>query len=63
MRRRYTTYEVAEIFGVTFRTVYNWMRAGKLRAVKIGSRWYIPKEAVSELLEHGEQKEERRSTP
>lgn len=63
MQRHYTSYETAEIFGVTFRTVYNWMRAGKLRAVKIGSRWYIPEEAVSELLEHGEQKEERRSTP
>lgn len=56
MRNHYTAYEAAEIFGVTFRTVYAWMRSGKLRAVKIGKRWYIPKEAVSELLRNGETK-------
>lgn len=50
MQRHYTCYEVAELFGVTFRTVYAWVRSGKLRAVKIGKRWYIPKAAVGELL-------------
>ena len=57
MQGHYTAYEAAELFGVTFRTVYNWTRSGKLRAVKIGKKWYIPKEAVSALLEHGERQE------
>ncbi len=60
MRNHYTSYEAAEVFGVTFRTVYNWVRSGKLQAVKIGRRWYIPKEAVNDLLENGETTEERR---
>lgn len=60
MRGHYTCYEAAELFGVTFRTVYNWTRSGKLQAVKIGNRWYIPKEAVSTLLQHGEPRKERR---
>lgn len=59
MREYLTAYEAAEIFGVTFRTVYAWVRSGKLRAVKIGKSWYIPKAAVSDLLTYGEVKEER----
>ena len=35
-------------------TIYSWMRSGKLQAVKIGKSWYIPKEAVSELLKNGD---------
>lgn len=54
MQGHYTCYEAAEIFGVTFRTIYNWARKGTLRAIKIGKSWYIPKEAVSELLANGE---------
>ena len=60
MQDHYTPYEAAEIFGVNFRTIYAWTRSGKLRAVKIGKRWYISKEAVSTLLQHGEPREERR---
>lgn len=56
MREHMTAYEAAEIFGVSFRTIYAWVRGGKLRAVKIGKSWYIPKDAVNELLEHGESK-------
>lgn len=54
MQRHYTAYEAAEIFGVSFRTVYNWARKGKLRAVKIGKSWYIPKEAINALLGNGD---------
>lgn len=55
MREYMTPYEAAEIFGVTFRTIYNWVRSGKLRAVKIGKQWRIPKAAVDALLENGDQ--------
>ena len=61
MREYYTPYEAAEIFGVTFRTIYNWTRKGRLRAVKIGKSWYIPKEAVSELLANGDNPTKRDS--
>lgn len=54
MQGHYTCYEAVEIFGVSLRTVYNWIRKGTLRAVKIGKSWYIPKAAVSELLANGD---------
>lgn len=57
MREHMTAYEAAEIFGVTFRTIYAWVRSGKLQAVKIGKRWYIPKAAINALLANGDQQE------
>ncbi len=60
MKGHYTCNEAVEIFEVTLKTGHNWIRNGRLRAVKIGSRWYIPKAAVSDLMENGETKEERR---
>ena len=59
MHDHYSSYETAEIFGVTFRTIYTWIRNGKLQAVKIGRQWYIPKAAVDALLEHGEKSESK----
>lgn len=54
-----TVCEAAKVFNVTFRTIYNWVRSGKLRAVKIGKQWYIPKAAVDALLRDGEKIEGR----
>ena len=54
MKGHYTSSEAAEGFGISMQTIYSWMRSGKLRAVKIGKSWYIPKKAVSDLLENGD---------
>lgn len=36
--RIYTGQEVAEMFGVKYITVLDWVRKGKLRALNIGSK-------------------------
>lgn len=37
----YTIAEVAKILKVTERTVYNYVKAGSIRAAKIGKHWRI----------------------
>lgn len=41
MSELYTTTEVADILKVTRRSVYNYIKAGHITAVKIGSGWRI----------------------
>lgn len=38
----YTPKEAAEVCRVDRRTIYNWVRSGKLPAVKRGGVWNIP---------------------
>jgi len=52
----YTVAEVAEMFRVSRRTVYNWVQYGYLRAVKVGgdeskSVIRIPESALREFIE------------
>ena len=49
----YSPREVAELLGVEPQTVYRWIRAGKLDAVKIG-RWKISAEELQRLLTEGQ---------
>lgn len=42
--------EVAKIFGVTDRTVRNWIKNGTITAVKVGGGVWIKKEAIEECL-------------
>jgi excisionase family DNA binding protein len=42
--------EVAKRFRVTRKTVYDWMREGKLRYVVVGGRRRIPEEAIVEFV-------------
>jgi len=46
----YTCKEVAEILKLSLETIWDWIRAGKLPATKIGKSYRIPKEAVDQLL-------------
>ena len=46
-RRRMDIDEVADAVNVTRRTVRKWIADGKLRALKLGSKWYTTK---AELL-------------
>lgn len=36
----FTPHEVAELFGVKVITVWDWIRKGKLRALRVGGRLY-----------------------
>lgn len=48
--------EVAEKLKVSRRTVYEWVRAGKLEAVKVGSLWRISEQALQDFLVKGNRK-------
>jgi excisionase family DNA binding protein len=48
-----TPEEVAEKLRVHWRTVYVWLRSGKLKGVKAGRLWRISEEALEEFLENG----------
>lgn len=45
--------EVASIFNVHFRTVYEWIKRGQIKAVKIGKRFYIKDEEITYIQENG----------
>ena len=45
-----TVTEVAEYLRIAPNTVYRWLRAGKLRAIKIGKEWRIEQEVLDHFL-------------
>lgn len=51
----YTLPEVGDILKVTQRTLYNYIKAGKLKAVKIGKYWRVHHEDLNTFLtaDHG----------
>lgn len=49
--KTYTLVEVAEILKVTRRTVYNYIKAGKLPAVKVGYQWRVTEQALKDFLQ------------
>lgn len=49
----YSLSEVIEILGVTRRTLYNWIKDGKIKAIKAGQQWRITEEALEEFLQTG----------
>ncbi len=49
MNKFYTCEEVAEMYLVKITTVWEWIKRGKLRAVKIGKQYRIPKDALDEF--------------
>lgn len=46
--------EVCALFAISRPTLYQWMHAGKLTSIKIGSRRYFKREQIQELLEQYE---------
>lgn len=52
-----TIEEVAEKLKVSKRTVYEWIRSGRLEAVKAGSLWRIPTEALEKFLKRPEEED------
>lgn len=51
----YTLTELAEILHVTRRSLYNWIKDGKIHAIKIGKEWRVTEEALNEFLTKGTQ--------
>jgi len=46
----YTTEEVKKILKVTQRTVYNYIKNGDLKAVKVGRRWRVKHQDLKAFL-------------
>jgi len=49
----YTVREVAETLRVHQRTAYRLITEGSLGAIKIGSQWRVPEEALMEFIQSG----------
>jgi len=54
MENYYTPQEVASKLKINIRTLYRWMREGKINAVKIGNIWRISEIELNRVLK-GEQ--------
>lgn len=49
----YTLDEVADILKVTKRTLYTYVKEGKLSAVKMGKYWRVSQEALEAFISTG----------
>ena len=49
----YTLEEVMDILHVTQRTMYRYIKTGKLKAVKIGKYWRVSPEALQDFIKNG----------
>lgn len=49
----YTLDEVAEILKVSRRTLYNYIKAGTLHAVKMGKYWRVSEESLQAFVSNG----------
>jgi excisionase family DNA binding protein len=50
LRFAYTVAQVAEVFGRSELTIRRWIKAGRLKAVRIGGVWHIPADELDALL-------------
>lgn len=48
-----TVHEVADALRVHQRTAYRLISNGSIRAIKIGSQWRVPEEALFEYIDSG----------
>lgn len=49
----YTLEELTELLHVTRRSLYNYIKDGKLKAVKIGREWRVTEETLEAFLHTG----------
>ncbi len=49
----YTLKEIQELLQVTGRTLYSWIKDGKLKAFKVGREWRVTKEALEAFTQTG----------
>jgi excisionase family DNA binding protein len=50
LRFAYTVAQMAEGFGRSELTIRRWIKAGRLKAVRIGGSWYVPGDELEALL-------------
>lgn len=55
MQEMLTPEEVAQKLKVSRRTIYLWLRQGRLKGVKVGDLWRIPESALREFIKDGGQ--------
>lgn len=53
MIKVYTTEEAMEVLKVTKRTLYRYIKAGQIKAVRLGREYRITEDALRDFLEHG----------
>ncbi|MBI1866285.1 MAG: helix-turn-helix domain-containing protein [Candidatus Staskawiczbacteria bacterium] len=46
----YSTIEVANIFRVSRKTIFLWIKNGKMKAIKVGRNYIIPHSSIVEKL-------------
>lgn len=51
----YSVGQIAEMLRITPRTVYTYLKAGKLHAVKIGKYWHVSQDSLNEFLQGDKQ--------
>lgn len=49
----YTLEEVMDILKVSRRTIYNYIKADQLKAIKVGREWRVTEKALAAFLETG----------
>lgn len=49
----YSITEVMQILGITRRTVYNWLKDGKIKGFKVGKEWRFTEESLRAFMETG----------
>lgn len=49
----FTSKQICDYLSVSDNTLYSWIQAGKLQAVKIGRNWYITRAEIERILKEG----------
>lgn len=49
MKEFYTCRQIADRYGVKIATVWDWIREGKLAAIRIGKLYRISKESIDDF--------------
>ncbi len=55
----YDVQEIARIFDMTPQSIRKFIREGRIKGRKVGTRWYVTEEAIREFL-LGEQTEDKK---
>ena len=51
----YSLHELEELLQVTQRSLYNFIKEGRLEAFKVGREWRVTEDALRDFTEHGTQ--------
>ncbi len=58
MEPYYTPDEIAERLKITRRTIYQWLKQGRLKGVKLGDLWRVSESDLKAFLAGDQEKEE-----